>query len=189
MRSPFEGETITLRPVEAGDVPALQSILNHPDLAGRRQVPWRFPETAPLSCQQVEAIVQSWSAAEKALHLAVEPRESTELLGYAECDWGWDPHCPSASLVIAPPHQRRGYGSEAIRLLLRYLFDYTPAHNVGCWIAEWNAPALRFASYHRFQVNGRMRRAGIRRGTYYDLIVADILRPEWRALGAEDDAA
>ena len=189
MKSPFEGETITLRPIELNDVPALQTILNHPDLAGCRQVPWQFAEVAPLSCQQLEAIVQSWGAAEKALHLGVERRESEDLIGYGECDWGWDPHCPSASVVIAPAHQRQGYGTQALRLLLGYLFEYTPAHSVGCWIAEWNVPALRFAAYHQFQENGRMRRAGIRKGSYYDLIVADILRPEWQAPGGKRHAA
>ncbi len=189
MMSSFEGETITLRPFEPDDVPALQTILNHPDLAGRRQIPWQFPEVAPLSCQQVGSIVQRWGAAEKALHLAVELRESEGLIGHAECDWGWDPHCPSVSVVIAPAHQRQGYGSEVIHLLLRYLFDYTAAHNIGCWIAEWNLPALRFAAHHRFRMNGRMRRAGIHKGSYYDLIVADILRPEWPAPGGEHDAA
>lgn len=189
MKSPFEGDKIALRPFEPGDIPGLHAILNHPDLAGRRHIPWRFPEVAPLSRQQVEAIVKRWSEEERAFHLAVERRGSNGLIGVAECDWGWDPICPSAAVVIDPACQRRGYGSDVLRLLLRYLFEHTPAHSVGCWIAEWNVPALCFAERHRFQMNGRMRRAGIRERQYYDVLVADILRPEWLALGGEADAA
>lgn len=188
-KSLFESNTILLRPFEPGDVQGLQAILNQTELAGRRQIPWRFPEVAPLSRQQVEEIVQGWGTAKNALNLAVELLISHELAGHAECDWGWDPHCPSVSIVIAPAHQRRGIGSEVLHLLLRYLFEYTPAHNVSCWIADWNEPALRFVEHHQFRMNGRMRRAGVWQGGYYDMVVTDILRPEWLALRGENDAA
>lgn len=189
MKSPFEGDSIILRPVEPGDVPGLQAILNHPGLAGRRHIPWRFPEIAPLSREQVEAIVQSWNRDERAFHMAVERKGNDGLIGVAECDWGWDPHCPSVAVVIAPDSQRQGYGSEALNLLLEYLFGNTPAHSIGCWTAEWNEPALRFAERHRFRLNGRMRRAGIREGRYFDVLVADILRPEWLEFGGKHCAA
>ncbi len=65
--------------------------------------------------------------------------------------------------------------------MLRYLFDNGVAHNVACWIAEWNEPGLQFAARHGFQRNGRMRRAGVRQGRYYDVIITDVLRPEWLA--------
>lgn len=185
MRQGFEGETVVLRPFEPADCPAVHDYLNSPELEGRRYIPWDFPWTTPLSRAQAEAIVQKWAGAEKALCLAVIQQDEDLLIGHAECDWDWDPHCPSISTVIAPHHQRRGYGSEVIRLLLQHLFDSTPAHSVGCWIADWNEPALHYAQSHGFQIGGRMRRAGIRRGAFYDMIVADILRPEWQNCRSE----
>jgi RimJ/RimL family protein N-acetyltransferase len=175
--------------VERADATAVYAYLNHPDLAGRRCIPWRFPNDAPLSTGQVEAIVERWAGAENALRLIVTRRGSEEPIGHAESDWGWDPHSPSVSVLIAPDHQRQGYGSEALRLLLDYLFDHTPAHSVGCWIADWNHPALRFIEAQGFQEGGCMRRAGIRGGAYFDVILADILRPEWREKRASDHHA
>jgi RimJ/RimL family protein N-acetyltransferase len=105
------------------------------------------------------------------------------LLGHAECDWGWDPHNPSLSVVIAPGRQRQGYGAEVLGLLFSYLFDHTVAHSVTCWIADWNEPARRFAASRGFQEAGRMRRAGIRQGQYFDVMVMDLLRPEWTQPG------
>jgi RimJ/RimL family protein N-acetyltransferase len=184
----FQGSTITLRPFEPDDVPALEAYLNHPELTGRRYIPWAFSELAPLSRKQVEEISQKWAGEEKSLPLAVVRRETGELIGHAECDWGWDPHCPSLAVVVAPPQQRRGYGSEVLGLLLRYLFAYTPAHTVSCWIADWNQPARQFAARHGFQENGQMRRAGVRQGEYFDVIVADMLRSEWQQLGGAPHA-
>ena len=185
-QSPFQGATVVLRPFEPDDVPALQTILNHPDLTGRRYIPWKFPDVAPLSRKQVEGIVQKWGEEAKEYHLAVLRRESGELIGHCECDWGWDPHCPSVSVVIAPEHQRQGFGSEVLDLLLRYLFENTPAHNISLWMDDWNEAARRFAARHGFSEIGGMRRVGMREGRYFDLVIADILRPEW---GGEKNGA
>lgn len=180
MKPYFEGETVVLRPFEPSDMPSLHSYLNSLEIEGRRYIPWEYPWGTPLSRGQVEAIVQKWAGADKSLCLAVARLERDDLIGHAECDWEWDPHCPSISAVIAPHWQRQGYGSEVFRLLLRHLFENTVAHSVGCWLADWNEPALRFVQQRGFVIGGRMRRAGVRNGAYYDMIIADLLRPEWR---------
>ena len=187
--SVFAGETVALRPFEPDDLPALAAYLNQPELAGRRCIPWSFPELPPLSQGQVQAIIQKWGEAESALHLAVVRLDGQELVGHAECDWDWDPHCPSVSVVIAPAHQRHGYGSEVLSLLLRYLFEYTPAHVVSGWIAAWNQPALQFAAHHGFQAAGRMRRAGMVQGRPFDMIITDLLRAEWQQAGGRPHAS
>jgi RimJ/RimL family protein N-acetyltransferase len=68
-------------------------------------------------------------------------------------------------------------------MMLRFAFENTPAHVTSCWIADWNKGALHFVTGHGFQQAGRMRRAGIHQGKYYDVIVADLLRSEWQRLG------
>lgn len=179
----FEGDRVRLRPFEPGDAAALLAYLNRPEMTGRRYVPWDFPDLAPLSRAQADAIVQKWLGADKGVRLAVVPAEADTLIGHIEGDWDWDPLCPSASVAIDPGYQRRGYGSEAMRLLLRYLFEWTPAHTVGCWIADWNDAGLQFSMRLGFQSQGRMRRVGVRQGRSFDVIVSDLLRSEWAARG------
>jgi RimJ/RimL family protein N-acetyltransferase len=179
----FETDSLRLRPFEPDDVALLHQYLNHPELAGRRYIPWAFPELTPLSQQQVSAIVAKWSEAEDSLITAILHKDSGDLLGHAECDWGWDPHNPSLSVVIAPTRQRQGHASAAINLLLRYLFEQTPAYMVSCWVADWNEPGLRFAAQHGFQIAGRMRRAGIWHGQYFDVVVTYLPRSDWQQSG------
>jgi RimJ/RimL family protein N-acetyltransferase len=181
-------ETLILRPFEPEDVLKLEAYLNHPTLAGCRYLPWSFPDYLPLSRQQVTKIVEKWCQAEDGLNLAVVLRDGGNLIGHAECDWEWDPHNPSVSVVIDPAYQRQGFGSQALSLLLAYLYGYTPAHNVSCWIADWNQPALAFAAHHGFRECGRTRRAGIRQGAYFDVVVLDILRAEWQQGGGRHNA-
>ncbi len=113
--------------------------------------------------------------------MAVILKEGQALIGHAECDWGWDPHCPSVTVVIAPPYQRRGYGSAVLEMQLRYLFEFTPAHTVSAWVQSWNEPALAFLQANSFHNCGCMRRTGIHQGEYCDTQVWDLLRREWQA--------
>ena len=177
----FQTERIFLRPFEPADLPALQAYLNHPELAGRRYIPWSFPEDLPLSAKQAEGIYNKWCEGENVSHLAVISQDKQEIIGHTELDWGWDPHCPFVAVLIAPSHQRQGYGSEVLRLLLRHLFENTPAHNVHSWMADWNQAARRFAQEHGFRESGRSRHEGLRQGKYFDAVLVDILRPEWQA--------
>jgi RimJ/RimL family protein N-acetyltransferase len=185
----FQGERVILRAFEPADLPELWRYLNDPQLAGRRYIPWKYPVDFPLSNKQVEEIYNQWSQPEKEIHLAIIQEESGTLIGHAGLDWGWDPLCPSLEIVIAPAHQRQGYGSEALEILLRYLFENTPAHNVSGWMADWNQPARAFARAHDFLESGRSRRAGMWKGKFSDEILVDILRPEWVRRGASGDGA
>lgn len=177
----FQGERVILRPFELEDLSALYTFLNHPDLVGRRYLPWGFPDDSPLSKKQVEAVLEKWGKQEDGFNLAVVKQDTEEVIGHTGCDWGWDPHCPDSTLVIAPPQQRRGYGSEVVQILLSYLYGQTPAHNVSVWMADWNQPARQFAVKHDFQECGQWRRAGLRGGAFFNVIQMDILRTEWRA--------
>lgn len=176
----FQGQHVFLRPFELADAASLQGILNHPELAGRRYLSEGTSEWVSLSLPQVEALLNRWAEEKNSLHLAIILRENDELAGYAYCSWHWDVHCPEVSLVIAPLRQNQGLGSETLNLMLWYIYETTPAHNVSLWMADWNTPARRFAAKNGFRESGCMRRDGLRQGKYCDLILADILRPEWK---------
>jgi len=178
----FSGERLYLRAFESEDVSALHTYLNHDLLRGRRYIPRSISNDLPLSVAQVEAVIEQLSKAEKQFHLAVVATGIDKVIGHVNCDWGWDPHCPHISLIIAPDYQRQGYGTEVLNLLLSYLYEHTQAHSVGGGMAEWNLAAREFSKKHGFKESGKMRRVGLRKGEYYDWIGVDILRPEWQAL-------
>jgi RimJ/RimL family protein N-acetyltransferase len=176
----FQTQRLILRPFESEDLPALKACLNHPALTGRRYLPWGIPEDLPLSSGQVEDILQKWAGADREAHLAIVLRADETIIGHALFEWDWDPHCPFITVVVDPAYHRRGFGSETLRLLLRYLFENTPAYSVSGWMADWNQSARLFAREHGFHEGGCSRREGLRLGAYYDEILVDLLRPEWQ---------
>jgi ribosomal-protein-alanine N-acetyltransferase len=172
----FTGTTVRLRALERSDAAPLHALLNHPDLCGRR---YTDVEERPLSLKEVERHIEKALEDEHALHLDVIVDD--DLAGYATVDYGWDPLTPFVAVVIAPEHQRSGYGSEAARLLIEYAFNTLPATALHCWIADWNDPALRFSESLGFTAAGRVRRESIHDGCFSDSIPVEMLRDTWEA--------
>jgi RimJ/RimL family protein N-acetyltransferase len=185
----FQTEQIKLRPFEPDDVSALRAYLNHPKLGGRRYIPGGFPGEIPLSTNQVEAIIKIWGEGKREAHLAIELTEKNEIIGHAEFEWSWDPIAPWMSIVIARPYQRRGYGTQVAQLVMGYLFENTPTNNVSGWMADWNQAGRSFSRKLGFKESGRPRREGFREGAYFDGILVDILRSEYKPVGGMNYAA
>lgn len=178
--SPFHGDLVELRAFEPADADALATYLNDPALIGRRGLPWGMDERGPLSAGQIAEIVEKFASREKGYGLAVVSSVTRELLGHAACGWDWDPLDPWMNVVIAPTHQRQGYGIEAARLLMGFLFQQTPAHLVTASYPDWNDAAQSFARKLGFTETGGMRWTGLRDGQPTAEVFADILKREWQ---------
>ncbi|CAM5202460.1 N-acetyltransferase OS=Lysinibacillus sphaericus OX=1421 GN=LS41612_10485 PE=4 SV=1 [Lysinibacillus sphaericus] len=72
-----------------------------------------------------------------------------------------------------------GYGSEAYRLWIDYLFENTPLHRLGMSTWSGNERMIRVAEKLGMQLEARIRDARIVDGKYYDAIKMGILRSEW----------
>jgi len=173
-------EQIYLRPFTAEDTSALQAYLSNPELAGRRYIPWKFEQLLPLPANQAAAVTAPWNEGEDARTYAVVKQDDQTVIGHVTAEWGWDPHMPECTVTIDPAHQRQGYGSQALTLAIDYLYDFSVAHNISNWVVEWNQAGRAFAEKMGFRYAGQLRRADYHGGRFYDEIVFDLLKPEWR---------
>ena len=73
----------------------------------------------------------------------------------------------------------QGYGTEALRLLLRFSFTELNLRRVSLDVFEYNPRALRAYEKAGFVVEGRARQYLHRDGRRWDLIYMGILREEW----------
>jgi RimJ/RimL family protein N-acetyltransferase len=104
------------------------------------------------------------------------------LLGFARLHWiSWNHGNAFVSLGIADAQERgKGYGSEALRLILRYAFAELNLYRLSVSIPEYNQVALHVFDTAGFQEEVRQRQALHRYGRRWDLIYLGLLREEWQ---------
>ncbi len=73
----------------------------------------------------------------------------------------------------------KGYGRDAMRVMLRYAFTELNLHRVSLNVFAYNARAIRSYEKAGFIVEGRARRPMNRDGRRWDVIYMGILQEEW----------
>ncbi len=76
----------------------------------------------------------------------------------------------------------RGYGTEALALILQYAFYELGLHRVGLNVISYNESAAHLYVQAGFVTEGRLRENIYRDGQRYDCIQMGLLRAEWEAL-------
>ncbi|MFB9325212.1 GNAT family N-acetyltransferase [Paenibacillus aurantiacus] len=97
----------------------------------------------------------------------------------------WNNQAALVAVGIGDPNERgRGYGIEALRMILRYAFHELNLNRVGLDVISYNEAAYRAYKKAGFIDEGRARSAVLRGGQSYDLIKMGLLRAEWEAMQA-----
>ena len=74
----------------------------------------------------------------------------------------------------------KGYGTDAMRVLLHYAFTELNLHRVSLGVFEYNPRAIRSYEKVGFVVEGHSREELHRDGKYWDDILMGILREDWK---------
>ncbi|GHU93687.1 N-acetyltransferase [Clostridia bacterium] len=86
----------------------------------------------------------------------------------------------NCGLFIGNPDDRgKGFGSEALRLLLGYAFDTLNLNNVMLSVFEFNAGAVRCYEKVGFKRIGERRGSYFAKGRYHNEIFMDIIREDF----------
>ncbi len=173
----LEGEMIRLRPIGAHDAAAMWDMVSDPE--GRR--------TTGTTTEFTRAQVDAWCATVADLpgriDLAITANGSDEYLGEIVLN-DIDEVVGSANLrlVMRPAYRGRGYGTEAIELVLGLAFDGIGLHRVELDVLSINGRAHSLYENIGFRVEGRLRDAYRDGDGWCDAILMAMLEDEYRAL-------
>lgn len=84
-------------------------------------------------------------------------------------------------IAIGREHWRKGYASEAIRLVLNFFFHELRYQKVNVHIYDFNAGSIALHRKLGFQHEGRLRRMGFTDGGYFDWVLMGLTREEFQA--------
>ena len=150
----LQGEMIVLRPIRASDADGMWESVNDADgnrLTGTTQV---------FTRQEIDDWCATISSVDGRIDLAVTANASDEYLGEIVLN-EIDEVVRSANLRLAmrPGYRGRGYGTEAIQLILGLAFDGLALHRVELDVLSINARAKSLYENLGFRVEGRKRDA------------------------------
>ncbi len=84
-------------------------------------------------------------------------------------------------VAILRQHWRKGYASEAIRIVLRYFFGELRYQKVNVDVYDFNEPSLRLHLALGFCEEGRLRRMIYTGGRYHDDVILGLTAEEFEA--------
>jgi RimJ/RimL family protein N-acetyltransferase len=177
----YEGRLVRLGPLDhEKDPPVVARWTNDPL--------WRsvLVELArPLSVEAVrkllEKVEKQMEEMKNLFHFTLRLRDDNRLVGLARIFW-IDFHNGTGVLNLgigAVSDRRRGYGSDALDLLLRFAFDDLNLHRLSAWPGADNLPFIQMAGKAGFEEEGRRREASFHDGRYWDVILMGLLRTKW----------
>lgn len=104
-----------------------------------------------------------------------------ELLGFVRLEGiEWSHGVGALSLAIGDPtHRRKGFGSEVLRLILRYAFLELNLHRVSASVPAYNQAAIKLFQKATFKIEARQREAYHWAGERWDKYYLGLLREEW----------
>ncbi|MER5636765.1 GNAT family protein [Kitasatospora sp. NPDC002227] len=177
-RAPLTGRRVRLRELRESDLPHLVSWWQEADLAVQQLTSPIHPQPA----EQLAEMFRTWSRNTGAdLGLCVVGRESDELLGHVTL-YGATPkdRCATLAVIIGPPHQDKGLGTDAVRTTLRYGFEELGLHRIELTVNGYNDRAQVAYAKAGFTEEGRRREAVFRSGRFHDQVLMSILAHEWQ---------
>ena len=181
----LQGEKVTLRALKRDDLPRRWAFDNDPAFhLWISNDPWE-----PLSLERATAQFEaSLGTAERdGPQFAIEA--DGKYIGHCLL-YGFDHTAHTCELGIGigdTQYQGRGYGREALRLLLDYAFRLRNVSKVALTVSGDNERAIRAYRACGFVEEGRLRQHVWGSGGYLDLVCMGLLRGEWETQGQSDD--
>jgi RimJ/RimL family protein N-acetyltransferase len=164
----FQGKLIRLRGVEPSD--AEHFFRWNQDSQRARYLDFVWPPTS-------EASVRAWAEAQslrkfenETFHWVIVDGEGAPVGSISTHDCNPRYGTFSYGIDVAPGHQRKGYASEAIRLVLRYYFEELRYQKVSVPVHSDNEASIRLHEKLGFQLEGRQRRMTFSQGRFIDIL-------------------
>lgn len=170
---------IRLRAAERTDIPMFVRWLNDPEV--RKYLAMSLP----MSQAEEEGWFDAMQRSPRPEHvLVIEAREGEEWkpignTSFMNINWA-DRHAEVGILIGEKEFWSRGYGREAMKLMLRHGFNTLNLHRVFLRVYDFNLRGIKAYEYAGFVHEGRLRQDVYRDGQYHDVLLMSVLRDEWQ---------
>jgi RimJ/RimL family protein N-acetyltransferase len=173
------GELVRLRGVRDDDLPVLAAWEMDPGRLATLSS-WVVPPSEAAARERITR----WSANDKDnLGFAIETLDDPPVLAGNVGMWGARPkdRCATIGIALGREYIGRGYGTDAMRVIVSYGFREMGLHRIQLGVAPFNPAGIRAYEKAGFVEEGRLRESVLHDGRWYDEVLMSVLDHEWAA--------
>ena len=179
----FEGSLVRLASIDHEKDPEVESRWTHDPVF------MRMMYTDPMRPLSVFQLKKKYEALEKEIdesknlcHFRIRARQDDHLIGFGEIgEISWPNGTGQIRLGIgAADDRRKGFGTEALGLLLRYAFSEINLYRLTAVIPEYNLPAQALFTRAGFSLEVCRRKALARDDRRWDACLYGLIVHEWK---------
>ena len=179
----FEEKDVVFGPIDHETHPEVESKWTH-DAEFMRLMELKpiRPLSASMVKKQYEAVEKEMEEDKNLYYFTILAREGNHFIGKALVEWiDWTNGNGFLRLGIGESqYRRKGYGSQALHMLLRFAFSELNLYRVMAVVPAYNEGAIRLFQKFGFMEEVRRRKAIHRDGEFWDLVSFGLLNSEWR---------
>lgn len=180
----FKGVNINLRAVEKEDIPVLNSLRNEEEVLTHLMS--KLPHPVSLHAEELGYEEKCKKKYRTDAELLIEKKDGTVIGKCGTMDTKWKDGETTVHVFTGSDENRgKGYGTEAMKLLISYIFEQMNMNRVKLYVFSFNERAIKSYEKTGFKVEGVLRQELYRDGKYYDVIQMSILKREYEALVKE----
>jgi RimJ/RimL family protein N-acetyltransferase len=166
--------TISLRPVEEGDLPFLYRLTSDPDSTGEFQ--W-------YGFQNPHRMRGRWDdngllGDDGGIMIIANGDDRLGFVSWSKQVLNRAGHHWSMGLIVAPEHRGRGFGTQAQKVLARYLFDHSTVNRIEASTEIANVAEQRALEKAGFTREGVLRGGWFRAGEWRDGVLYSLIRSD-----------
>jgi len=170
----LSGDHVKLRAIEREDIPRFLRWLNDPEVT--RYLTMYMPLSRDEEERWFEEQLQDRSR--KILAIEIEAGEHIGNISLEDIDWK-NRYATLGIVIGEKRYWGKGYGTAAVRTLLRFAFEEMNLNRVQLTVIDYNERARRCYRRCGFVEEGTARQAHHTGGRFHDLVWMSILREEW----------
>ncbi|ABR31666.1 acetyltransferase [Thermosipho melanesiensis] len=173
----IEGKFVRLREYKREDLEKARAFINNFEIKKNLILGIPFPLRVEDEIKWYEEINPH---SEKSYSFAIELKEIEEYIGGCGIfNINWKNSFCEVGIFLGPEYLSKGYGAEAMKLLVNFIFTEMNLNKVRLSVFSFNKRAIRSYEKVGFKKEGVLREEIYRDGKYWDVIVMGILKREW----------
>lgn len=176
----FVGKKVKLRGLKMEDVEPAYQYMCDPEVLLNLSPGIPYPMTLEREKQWFESQI----AMQDTYNFSIEDLETGLYIGGCGINKiDWKNRVATVGIYIGDKDFRgRGYGTEAMGLLINFIFSQMNINRIQLSVFSFNERAIRSYKKNGFIEEGRLKQSIFRNGRYYDEIIMGILREDYNNL-------